>query len=165
MVGLREIMYENNRNLEISKNDRSRRNRVLKQGFMSFRHQHSTINCVVRNISETGALLQVQQASILPEHFTLHVELDGFKVECEKVRQMGEKVAVNFVGEKLPFEKKREQVIRSSTDPYMLLRERETELKRIIANQRSRTYKEPAPQEEPVKAVDKHHNRKFGKKS
>ena len=163
MVGHRK-MQEYNHNQKPNVNERSRRNRVLKQGFMSFRHQASTISCVVRNISETGALLQVQQASILPSHFTLHIELDGFKVDCQKVRQIGDKIAVNFVGEKLPFDKRREQVVRSSTDPYVLLRERESELKRIIANQRSKTYKEPDREEEPVRPVEKRQERKFGKK-
>lgn len=84
--------------------DRPRRARVLKGAHAAFNEEHSAIPCTVRDISETGARLQFELGWIVPSHFTLFVDIDGYKVECEKVRHEGDIYGVKFVGPKVPTE-------------------------------------------------------------
>lgn len=43
----------------------------------------SPIPCLVRNISNQGALLELEHPERLPSYFTLRIEADGFRAECE----------------------------------------------------------------------------------
>ncbi|MEC9342954.1 MAG: PilZ domain-containing protein [Pseudomonadota bacterium] len=81
---------------------RSRRQRVLKSGIASFNDDFSTIPCVMRNVTEDGARLDFEALTPLPAHFMLHVGLDGFQIECQRVWTEGKACGVRFVGEKLP---------------------------------------------------------------
>ena len=66
------------------------RNRVLKAGKIAF-NRGSVIDCMVRNRSETGALLQVVTPLEIPESFDLLVdgEIRPCMVVWRKDRQIG----------------------------------------------------------------------------
>jgi hypothetical protein len=72
------------------KRDR-RRQRVLKAGTIAF--NRSTIDCVVRNISETGAALQVESQIGIPVSFHLIIAAEQFRKLCRvrwrKEKQLG----------------------------------------------------------------------------
>jgi hypothetical protein len=82
--------------------ERARRIRVLKGARAVFNQQHSAVSCVVRDLSESGAKIEFDVGWIVPPHFTLFVELDGFKVECEKVWHRGNLYGVRFTGPRIP---------------------------------------------------------------
>ncbi len=67
------------------------RNKVLKAGTISFRG--AAIDCVVRNLSATGALLNVESPLGIPTRFLLFVPAESLKRECciawIKDRQIG----------------------------------------------------------------------------
>jgi hypothetical protein len=49
------------------------RNRTYLGGRISFNHQFSTLDCLVRNLSERGAMIQLDHVSALPDHVELNV--------------------------------------------------------------------------------------------
>ncbi len=87
------------------------RRRILKRARVSYGNGAISVDCVMRNISETGALINVNDGLLIPDQFTLHNELDGYKVDCEVVRRFGNSVGVRFVGEKTPIKSTRVQTI------------------------------------------------------
>ena len=67
------------------------RRRILKAG--SIEVGGDAIDCIVRNVSETGAALQVLSPLYVPDRFTLVVQTDQLKRPCHivwrKERQFG----------------------------------------------------------------------------
>lgn len=67
------------------------RKKVFKAGKISFRG--AAIDCVVRNLNSTGALLDVESPLGIPTRFVLLVPVDSLKRECSiawiKDRQIG----------------------------------------------------------------------------
>ena len=55
----------------------ARRQRTLRTGKILLGAGPSVIDCVVRDISKSGARLAVDEIAIVPERFTLMVVLDG----------------------------------------------------------------------------------------
>ena len=51
----------------------------------------------MRDISEGGALLQVDHPQWLPSRFRLKIEADGTEVDCEVVRRTEDAVGVRFL--------------------------------------------------------------------
>jgi hypothetical protein len=68
------------------------RHRVLKQGTLTF-PGGGAIDCTVRNLSSTGARLDVASPLGLPESFSLLIDADHFMRRCRAVwvseRQIG----------------------------------------------------------------------------
>jgi hypothetical protein len=122
---------------DIQRFERPRRNKALKKALIAFNHQHSTRPCVLREISETGALLELDDATNLPMNFILHVELDGFKVPCKWIRKIESCIAVQFTEPREPTKLIRKQSVKPSFDRLTMLMEREQELKKIMAQQRA----------------------------
>ena len=71
------------------------RRRTLKGAHIVFNDGRSTITCVVRNLSATGALLRVESVLGVPPDFTLSMD-DGTKYRCEMVRRSGTEIGVKF---------------------------------------------------------------------
>ena len=90
---------------------RASRKRVLKGASAAFNHEFSAIPCTLRDVSETGARVIFEGGWFVPDRFTLHVDIDGYKIECERVWQRGSECGVRFVGEKHVTGKPRQQVI------------------------------------------------------
>ena len=70
------------------------RRRILKAGRILF--NGGGIDCTVRNISETGAALDVESPVGVPQDVTLVVEADKFKRECHVVWRQEKRIGVTF---------------------------------------------------------------------
>jgi hypothetical protein len=70
------------------------RHRVLKAGTISF--GGSGIDCTVRNLSETGAALEVVTPLFIPDRFTLIVPTDQLKRPCHIVWRKEKRMGVAF---------------------------------------------------------------------
>jgi hypothetical protein len=63
------------------------RHRVLKAGTIEF--GGGAIDCTVRNLSDTGAALDVTSPLGIPDRFTLFVQADGKHLACTVVWRKG----------------------------------------------------------------------------
>ena len=70
------------------------RRRVLKAGSIVF--GGSAIDCTVRNLSETGAALDVVTPLFIPDRFTLLVLTDQSKRPCRIVWRKEKRIGVRF---------------------------------------------------------------------
>ena len=68
------------------------RHRVLKGGKIEF--GGSAIDCTVRNLSETGAALEVESPLGIPSQFTLVA--DGHHLPCRVVWRKEKRIGVTF---------------------------------------------------------------------
>lgn len=92
------------------------RKRVLKGAKISYAARCASFPCVVRDISDTGARLQVKDHAAVPETFELLIELDGFEAEVEVVWRKPGEIGVIFLTEPTINNPSRKQVV-SSSDP------------------------------------------------
>jgi hypothetical protein len=72
------------------------RKRTLKAGAIEF-DRGGGITSTVRNLSDTGALLQVENVIGVPDEFTLFIDADHFKRRCQVVWRQLNKLGVRFV--------------------------------------------------------------------
>jgi hypothetical protein len=70
------------------------RYRVSKAGTIEF--VGGAINCVVRNLSLTGAAIEVSNQAGIPERFILVMPDDGLRLLCHVVRRTGFRIGVAF---------------------------------------------------------------------
>ncbi len=78
--------------------DRARqRRRVLKGASIVFNDSGSTINCTVRNLSETGAQLRVVSVLGIPNQFELRLGDQSRSWGCEVVWRKETELGVRFV--------------------------------------------------------------------
>ena len=71
------------------------RHRTLKGGRIATNEGHSTFTCMVRNMSDTGALLRVESVVGVPEHFELVMD-DGRHFNCTIVHRSATEIGVHF---------------------------------------------------------------------
>jgi len=90
---------------------RTARTRVLKGAHAAFNQEFSAIPCQIRNISDTGARLIFEGGWFVPDRFMLHVDIDGYKIECARVWHKGSECGVRFTGERIATGRARQQVI------------------------------------------------------
>lgn len=95
---------------------RERRARVYKKGKMVFQNGLRSIPCVVRNISDGGAMLEFDQAYILPKDFELYIDLEDYEVSCERRWEAGLNCGVMFTSERRHVAQQRRQALNPS-DP------------------------------------------------
>ena len=55
------------------------------------------INATVKNLSDSGAMLEVASILDIPNEFTLVIETDQFKRQCKIVWRQPTKLGVRFV--------------------------------------------------------------------
>ena len=72
----------------------SPRKTVLMSGAIEF--AGSTRNCLIRNISISGAALEVSNPLDIPEHFDLFFKADGARIPCHVIRRQDEQIGVAF---------------------------------------------------------------------
>ena len=72
------------------------RPRVLKGGVISFRQLGTTIDCTVRNLSNTGACLMVTSPVGIPDEFDLVLDRDKTKRRCSVVWRRVDRIGVEF---------------------------------------------------------------------
>ena len=73
----------------------SPRRRVLKSGQIAFSDKAPKLECTVRNVSDTGACLQVSTTIGMPASFGLHV--DGVHHSCRIVWRTDTRLGVAFM--------------------------------------------------------------------
>jgi hypothetical protein len=72
----------------------SPRVRILKGGSIIF--GASVVDCVVRNLSETGACLEVASPVGIPADFTLQIKPEPTKHNCHVVWRSASRIGVYF---------------------------------------------------------------------
>jgi hypothetical protein len=72
----------------------TRRRRLLKTGKISF--GGGAIDCTVRNLSETGAALEVSSPVGIPEQFTLVIEPNHIHVPSRIIWRKDTRIGVHF---------------------------------------------------------------------
>ena len=70
--------------------------RVDLDGVIKSSERYEPLRCTVRDISENGARLQVENGDRIPDVFRLHLENEGFSAECIVVRRSETEVGVIF---------------------------------------------------------------------
>jgi hypothetical protein len=70
------------------------RRRQVKAGTIEF--AGGGIDCTVRNLSETGAALEVVTPLFIPDRFTLFVPSDQFKRPCHIVWRKEKRIGITF---------------------------------------------------------------------
>ena len=93
-----------------------RRQRVLLRALISFRDEFAAIPCTVKDLSETGARMVLDGPALVPERFCLHVEVGGYKVDCERVWSHGLAMGVRFTGPRMHRKVHRDQHLQTSQD-------------------------------------------------
>ncbi len=76
-------------------NRRSPRQRTYKGGSILLTHL-APLECIVRNLSDTGACLEVPSASAVPDSFTLLIKPELRKRSCQVMWRSGQRVGVRF---------------------------------------------------------------------
>ena len=73
---------------------RAPRHRVLKAGTIEF--GGGAIDCLIRNLSGTGAALEIASQVGIPERFALIVPADGLHLRCHIVWRKERRIGVAF---------------------------------------------------------------------
>ncbi|MEL7543571.1 MAG: PilZ domain-containing protein, partial [Pseudomonadota bacterium] len=137
--------------LSTPKEDRgAERKRVLKGAKISFAARCASLPCVVRDMSETGARLQVKDHLSVPDTFELIIELDGFEVDVEVVWRKASEVGVIFLDSPKITKATRTQIVGSSVPKS------KGTLRRVKppARRRAEAVARPQSQEEVVAETD-----------
>lgn len=79
----------------MSEHRQSQRHRTLKAGIISF-DRAAGIDCTVRNISETGALLEIESPVGIPNDFILVISKDDVKRPCHVMWRSARRIGVRF---------------------------------------------------------------------
>ena len=72
----------------------SPRKTVLMSGAIEF--ASGTLNCLIRDISISGAALDVTNPLEIPERFNLVFKADGTHIPCHVIWRQGEQIGVAF---------------------------------------------------------------------
>lgn len=73
----------------------AQRYRVFKGGTITF--ENSGIACTVRNMSDSGAAIDLESPVILPHSFTLSISRDNFVRNCRTVWRNDKRIGLAFV--------------------------------------------------------------------
>ena len=136
---------------------------MLKRALAILDEHANSIPCVVRDLSETGAKLVFEEFSPVPPRFELLIELDGLRVECERIWYDAGVCGVRFVGEKQAAKKIRAQVVNETRFGMADVED----VPRAHVEQPS-TYARPADIRSPAPIANRpvsRPNRAFGKRS
>jgi PilZ domain len=68
--------------------------RVTKPAWIE--HGREKVTCTLRDLSLTGASLEVTDPAGIPSHFTLVVPEDGLKLSCRIVRRTDFRIGIAF---------------------------------------------------------------------
>jgi PilZ domain len=78
----------------MSESRSTQRNRIFKGGAIEF--DGAIIDCTIRNVSATGAALDVESPVGIPEQFTLFVNADQTQRRCRIVWRKDKRIGVRF---------------------------------------------------------------------
>ena len=71
------------------------RHRIFKVGIMGF-NRDGGVSCIVRNISDGGACLEVSSQMDIPDAFTLEVRTEKLKRPCHVCWRIRNRIGVAF---------------------------------------------------------------------
>lgn len=91
-------------------NRKSSRRRQLKAATIAFNNRHSTMPCVVREISDDGARIE-GAGNMVPDTFELLIELDGLEAQCQVAWRRTNEVGVAFLAPPVRKAPRRAQVV------------------------------------------------------
>jgi hypothetical protein len=74
---------------------KSPRHRTFKGGTISF--DRGVLECVIRNLSQTGAMLETRDASAVPEEFALIIKPEILRRSCKVMWRDEKLIGVRFV--------------------------------------------------------------------
>lgn len=80
----------------MSEKRRSPRRRTLKGGTIFF-GVAASVDCTIRNMSETGAALEIESLVGIPDDFTLLIKPELLKRKCRVVWRSGKRIGALFV--------------------------------------------------------------------
>ena len=72
------------------------RKRMFKAGTLEF-NRAGAISGIVRNLSDTGAMIEVESVIGVPDDIILYIEADDFRRECKVVWRKSTRIGVRFV--------------------------------------------------------------------
>lgn len=72
----------------------AQRTRVLKAGMIEF--PGGAFSCMVRNLSNKGAALDVPSLTGIPDEFSLHLPIEGLRFHCRSVWRKERRIGVVF---------------------------------------------------------------------
>jgi hypothetical protein len=72
----------------------AQRTRVLKAGMIEF--PGGAFSCMVRNMSNAGAALDVPDLAGIPDEFSLHLPIEGLRFHCRSVWRNERRIGVTF---------------------------------------------------------------------
>ena len=72
------------------------RQRTFKGGSISF-DVAPAMDCVIRNLSATGACLELSNAVAVPNHFTLLIKPEILRRSCEVAWRSAARIGVRFI--------------------------------------------------------------------
>jgi len=75
------------------------RSRTLKSARILLNHHQSVIDCVVRNLSPTGACLKVETTFGIPDRFDVMFDIDKTIRTCRLIWHKDRQIGVEFEGE------------------------------------------------------------------
>jgi hypothetical protein len=81
---------------------RTRRHRVLKDGRIITLDNYSVINCMVRDLSDTGARLKCGDQIAVPNEFRLQVGHEPTVRPARAIWRRGNEIGIIFIGEPMP---------------------------------------------------------------
>ncbi|HVZ54050.1 MAG TPA: PilZ domain-containing protein [Pseudolabrys sp.] len=79
----------------MSEQRKVQRRRLLKAGSINF-HRAATIDCRVRNLSPSGACLEVVSPVGIPDDFVLVINSDHLKLPCHVIWRTATRLGVEF---------------------------------------------------------------------
>ncbi len=88
----------------------AQRQRVLRACVIAYSGRHITQVAAVRDVSETGARIRVENNLTVPDTFELLLELDGLEADCEVTWRKDKEIGVRFLALRA-VEPKRTQVV------------------------------------------------------
>lgn len=75
---------------------RTPRQRTFKGGSISFNHA-AAIDCLIRNMSATGACLEISSPIGIPDEFTLIIKPEYLKRSCQVAWRTSTRIGARFV--------------------------------------------------------------------
>jgi len=75
------------------------RSRTLKSARILLNHHQSVIDCVVRNLSPTGACLKVETTFGIPDRFDVMFDVDKTIRACRLIWHKDRQIGVEFEGD------------------------------------------------------------------
>ncbi|WP_350333049.1 PilZ domain-containing protein [Coralliovum pocilloporae] len=75
------------------------RRRVLKAAKIVYSNSAFVVDCVMRDVSDQGAKLKVDESVEIPSHFQLYLKADKIVYDCQRKWRKGSELGVEFIGE------------------------------------------------------------------